>query len=306
MSSPEIQAKLAALVVQIAPGSQLLKSWPLSGGVSAQVTALEILRNDGTLQRWLVRQHGEVDRQRNPRIAADEFKLLQLLRTAGIAVPQPYYVDTTGEMLGSPAIIIEFIDGTSAFSPHDVDDFAYQLARQLHKLHTLDITHLDLDFLPHQQVTIAAPPRQLDESLSEGAIRRTLAQLDPILHANPVALLHGDYWPGNILWQDGQLMAVIDWEDAQVGDPLADVANCRFELCWTVSQEAMDRFTHHYRALSALDFGNLPYWDLRAALRPAGKLSSWGLEPESERRMRAAHQTFVEAALARSSDQALL
>lgn len=41
----------------------------------------------------LVRQHGSVDLQRNPHIAADEFKLLQLLQTAGLATPMPYYLD---------------------------------------------------------------------------------------------------------------------------------------------------------------------------------------------------------------------
>jgi aminoglycoside phosphotransferase (APT) family kinase protein len=38
-------------------------------------------------------------------------------------------------------------------------------------------------------------------------------------------LLHGDFWPGNALWRDGALVAILDWEDAAIGDPLADVAN---------------------------------------------------------------------------------
>ena len=25
-------------------------------------------------------------------------------------------------------------------------------------------------------------------------------------------LLHGYLWPGNLLWQDGRLVAVVDWE----------------------------------------------------------------------------------------------
>ena len=30
-----------------------------------------------------------------------------------------------------------------------------------------------------------------------------------------IALLHGDYWPGNVLWKNGALVGVIDWEDTQ-------------------------------------------------------------------------------------------
>ena len=37
--------------------------------------------------------------------------------------------------------------------------------------------------------------------------------------AGPHRLLHGDYWPGNVLWQQGRLAAVLDWEDAALGGP---------------------------------------------------------------------------------------
>ena len=34
----------------------------------------------------------------------------------------------------------------------------------------------------------------------------------PPVQVNRPVLLHGDFWPGNILWRDGRLVAVIDWE----------------------------------------------------------------------------------------------
>lgn len=38
-------------------------------------------------------------------------------------------------------------------------------------------------------------------------------------------LIHGDLWPSHILWdrQDHRPTAVIDWEDARLGDPAADL-----------------------------------------------------------------------------------
>jgi aminoglycoside phosphotransferase (APT) family kinase protein len=36
---------------------------------------------------------------------------------------------------------------------------------------------------------------------------------------------------------------VLDWEDAAIGDPLADVANVRLELLWARGIEAMEPFT---------------------------------------------------------------
>ena len=65
----------------------------------------------------------------------------------------------------------------------------------------------------------------------------------PLVRRNPAVLLHGDFWPGDVLWQAGRLTAVLDWEDAQVGDPLADVGNTRLEFLWAFGREAMQQFT---------------------------------------------------------------
>lgn len=112
-------------------------------------------------------------------------------------------------------------------------------------------------------------------------------------------LLHGDYWPGNLLWQAGQLRAVIDWEDALLGDPLADLGNARLELLWAFGEDAQHTFTRYYTALTQHNLDILPYYDLYAALRPAHKLGTWGLEPAVEARMRAQHHSFVAQALVR-------
>jgi aminoglycoside phosphotransferase (APT) family kinase protein len=89
----------------------------------------------------------------------------------------------------------------------------------------------------------------------------------PLPQRNTSVLLHGDFWPGNILWRDGTLVAVIDWEDAKLGDPLTDLAISRLDILWIFGVDAMHSFTHHYMSMMAIDYTNLPYWDLCAALR---------------------------------------
>lgn len=105
--------------------------------------------------------------------------------------------------------------------------------------------------------------------------------------ANPPALLHGDLWPGNVLWRDGRPAAVIDWEDAARGDPLADLANSRLELLWARGANAMRAFTIAYRSAMDLDYRPLPRWDLHVARRAASAIGGWGLAPARLRRMRA-------------------
>src|SRR5437660_10983245 len=104
------------LVQQLEPGSRLVRAWALTGGVSAQVTALEIERPDGQTKKMIVRRHGEVDLKHNPHIAEDEFKLLHLLQqSVGLATPTPYYLDQSGEIFSAPYIVIEYIEGNPQF-----------------------------------------------------------------------------------------------------------------------------------------------------------------------------------------------
>jgi aminoglycoside phosphotransferase (APT) family kinase protein len=120
-----------------------------------------------------------------------------------------------------------------------------------------------------------------------------LEPIDPFPQLNPPVLLHGDYWPGNLLWKNGQLVAVIDWEDAAIGNPLADIANSRLEILWAFGNDAMERFTRLYQSMASVNFTHLPYWDLCAALRPASKIAKWGLDAMTEKTMRERHKWFI-------------
>ncbi|MCI0397582.1 MAG: phosphotransferase [Chloroflexi bacterium] len=107
------------------------------------------------------------------------------------------------------------------------------MATHLASIHRVDSSHQELSFLPQAREcpeTLRQRPTNPDQSLDEGRIRDTLASRRPLPQHNPSVLLHGDFWPGNTLWQDGKLVAVIDWEDARSGDPLIDLAISRLDI----------------------------------------------------------------------------
>lgn len=293
------------LVQKHNPQNKLLRAWALAGGISAQVTALEIARADGQTQKLVVRRHGAADLAKNPQIAADEFTLLQRLHAAGLPVPAPYAVTQSGEIFATPCIVIAYIEGATEFSPANLPDMLRQFATHLAQIHAVDWAALGLSFLPDYQAgwnqKVSERPVRLDDSLAEGRIRDTLAALWPLQQHNKTTLLHGDFWPGNLLWQDGQLVGIIDWEDAALGDPLVDLANSRLEILFAFGDDAMQQFTAEYQALTQHDVTNLPYWDLAAALRPAFKLSEWAADAQAESAMRAAHQWFVTQAFEKLS-----
>jgi len=285
------------VVQRFEPCSKLLRTWELKGGVSAQVTVIEIERPDGRVKKMIVRQHGDVDLKLNPHIAADEYKLLQLLHSIELAVPEPYYLDQSGEIFPTPYVVIEYIEGEPIFGSQDVADFIPQLAMQLYRMHEVDCTKLDVSFLLQHAKKVAEKlgerPAVVDETLEEGRIRDVLEAVWPLPQRNTSVLLHGDFWPGNIIWQDGQILGVIDWEDAALGDPLADVSNSRLEILWAFSIDAMQSFTHHYQSLTDIDFAYLPYWDLYAALRRISQIAGWGLDDNTEKTMRERLRWFV-------------
>ena len=297
MISPKNHYQFEQIVQKIDPQSKLLRAWELKGGVSAQVTALEIERPDRQTQKMIVRQHGAVDLQQNPQIAADEFKLLQITRSAGLATPAPYYVDQSGDIFPTPCVVVEYIEGNTEFALDHVADFIPQFATHLARIHAVDYSNLDLSFLPTQEQKYAKKvserPPNLDESIDEGCIRDVLESAGRLSQHNASVLLHGDFWPGNLLWKDGRLVAVIDWEDAALGDPLADVANSRLEILWAFGIDAMYSFTQQYQSIATIDFTCLPIWDLFAALRPAFKIAEWAGDDIAEQTMRERHRFFV-------------
>ena len=79
---------------QLPQNSKLLRTWELKGGISAQVTALEIELSSGQTKKMIVRQHGDMDLKHNSNVAANEFRLLQLLQSVGLSTPKPV-CDTT-------------------------------------------------------------------------------------------------------------------------------------------------------------------------------------------------------------------
>lgn len=293
----------ARLIQQIDPTLWLRRSWPLKGGVSAQVTALEVARPDGHMATWVVRQHGQVDRTANPQIAADEFALLVALHALGLPVPRPILVETTGAYGRLPCLVLAYVPGSSDIAAAHVMACSERLAACLAAIHAVPWETLVLPSLSSQvervAALLAARPAMPAVDLREPDIRAALEAAWQLPTLNPLALLHGDFWPGNVLWHDGQLAAVIDWEDAAYGDPLADVANARLELLWAFGEDAMRRFTAVYmRQQPALAYTHLPYYDLYAALRSIRQFESWATDAAAAMRLRARHQAFVAQALA--------
>jgi len=304
MTDPKLTAKFDQLVRTIDPAWRLLDIEILSGGEAAHVVMLDVAKPDGSRERLVVRRHRPRDLANNPDIARDELRLLALLAAEGVAAPRPIHHEPAG-LFETPCLVVTHVDGTPAEVHPDPAALVDAMALYLARLHRVDGDRQALAFLPRTEdwlaETLATAPAVPDETLSETRIRQALASLPPLTLRHRPALLHGDFWPGNIIWRDGRIAGVIDWEDAAVGDPVADLANARLELAWLMGPEYAERLTDRYVAATdgAIALDELPRWDLWAALRPAGWVGGWEeYDAATVDRMKSRHLQFVDKAIA--------
>ena len=299
-ASPE---QAGQLVRAFRPDLRLVRLWPLVGAVSSQVTGIEAEAADGHRRTLVLRRYGSASVQAAPHIADNEYRLLKLLSAAGLPVPRPCLVDESGAIVPGSCLLMEYIDGERVHKPADLPAFTRQLAAALAAVHNCRIVGADVPFLAdvgdYVVNELGTGPHALGGVVPEAAIRKVLqANWPPPTVSKPV-VLHGDYWPGNVLWRDGRLVGVIDWEEAAFGDPMADLANIRLEIVWHFGTAAMDMLTSEYLVLRpAAETVTLPIWDLRTALRAcAFPLEALALPGDEIASMRAAHADFAVAAI---------
>jgi aminoglycoside phosphotransferase (APT) family kinase protein len=285
------------------PGARVVTVSELRGGVSALVCAIEVETTDGETRRLVFRQHRSagVDRHRAEKVAT-EFVVLRALRERGFPVPEVLHLDESGA-LTDPFFVMEAVDGSTEVRSPDVPAALEQMADFLAELHALDPEGVAVPGLAPLEDPIAALPAHLSSGAVGSSLRSAIEAGQIAIVRNRPVLLHGDYWPGNVLWRRGELAAVIDWEDCAVGDPLADLACARVELLCQYGAEAMHAFTSHYLRRSTelstpLFLGSLPLWEVYVSATALSSMADWGLEPDEERRRRGATQEFFERAAA--------
>lgn len=248
---------IESIVAEVFGSVRVLRSWPLTGGIVAETTAVEMEAGDGRLRTVVVRQPS----------SQAEFGCFELAHRLGLQTPEPFGLV---ESEAGAALVMEFVEGKMDFGTGDVASYIRQMAEQLAAIHSLSLAGEEVWFLAERpfacQEVSRLPEPKMDPGFDVGRVVRVLGER-LFSRKNGFALLHGDYWAGNMLWQAGKLAAVIDWEDAGLGDPLKDLAEARVEVVWLFGVAAAAQFLADYQAKAAIDYGDLPLWDLCAVLR---------------------------------------
>lgn len=198
-------------------GSDVVSLQQLAGGASKEAWAVDLA--DG--RELLVRRAGVGVIHRDTLTLEQEFHVLGAAVAAGVRAPRP--VSYLGEVEGREAFAMERVEGET-IGRRIVRDppprLPLEMADELAKIHAIEPPV----FLPHG----GAIERFYDELDSVGephpAIEYGLAWVRQRLGTSrEPTFVHGDFRLGNLAVTD-QLVAVLDWEFAHVGDPVEDVA----------------------------------------------------------------------------------
>lgn len=196
---------------------------------------------------------------------------LEQVSSAGVPVPRPPWQDASGAVFGTPSLLMTHIAGRPIVQPRDVAAHAAQLGEALALIHRT----------PTERLVGAAPPQT--QSAWENRLRRVWS--DPVAAAHPrieairvafrhstppdpghdTALIHGDFWPANVLWRRGRVVGIIDWEDAALDHPGRDVGSVRLVVALLYGLDAADACLDAYLR-HGLSVADVPRWDVLTAV----------------------------------------
>jgi aminoglycoside phosphotransferase (APT) family kinase protein len=166
-----------------------------------------------------------------------EYRLISALHPLGFPVARPYAFCGDADVIGAIFYVMELVDGR-AFTDGTLSDFDAAARRQMYELlvdtladlHNIDPVAAGLgDFGKpgnYFERQVARWTRQYRDSQTDDLpeMERLIDYLPNSLpEQSRVSIVHGDYRIDNVLYRDdGSLAAVLDWELATLGDPVAD------------------------------------------------------------------------------------
>jgi aminoglycoside phosphotransferase (APT) family kinase protein len=220
-----------AAQVPPAPGLSELPAWALKsvpglehGGPALRIERLGggtvnvVYRVDSAQGRFVVRLNGPAWR----RPGVERTRELRLHRAAAAGAIAPTIVAAAPATQG--LMITEFHDGR-CWNAGDYADVGAlrRLGERLYALHRLAAPDIE-PFKPRQ---IARDYQRLITPQLAAALDPAMRRLDRLCERSEQAdatlrIVHGDLWEGNVL--EGTGLWLLDWEYAQLADPLMDLA----------------------------------------------------------------------------------
>ncbi|SCW38447.1 Predicted kinase, aminoglycoside phosphotransferase (APT) family [Sphingobium faniae] len=215
----------------------------LTGGMSKDTILFDLSGGGEALDGGVVLRK-DLDQRGSDYSSIDEYSLLQAMYDAGLPLAEPLWSEPDDMGLGTAFIAVRKVGGQLAANEPFADEgvrrhFVDRLANTLVRIHQVPLTQLGLYGARAGLPVSALLVQQIEEW--RDFWRRSRGEPDPAMdfllgwmEANippepdyAASVVHGDYGFHNLMTNDGEVSAILDWEFAHPGDPMEDVAYTR-------------------------------------------------------------------------------
>ena len=207
---------------------------PIPEGHSGFTYFVTVEGGDGPA-RYVLRLPPPGARIAGPADVVRQGRIMAALHSAGLPTPSIPAMSSDPVIDGRPFVLMEAVDGTrieKTATQHkalEIVSSAVAVLKRLHALplHQTGIGDEDSVALQSEMMRWAMLMQRAPEELTTraGELGGLLAVSLPVERAP--TLVHGDYHYGNMLFRGSEVISVLDWEIAQIGQPLLDLG-CLF------------------------------------------------------------------------------
>jgi aminoglycoside phosphotransferase (APT) family kinase protein len=233
----QLTQKIESMLVRNIPGCTALKSAERdSGGAGQETYRLSVTISDKDDVLALRRANdGEYDTpdEGHPGLVSQAL-LMRCAGEAGVPAPAIHYVLTREDDLGD-GIVMEWIEGESLGArivrSEDLaavrPKLAYECGRILARIHSIDLDTTGL----RDRLSVITPKRFVelmwDRYMTLDTPQPMIDYTAQWLMANlpedvEMTLVHSEFRNGNFMISPAGIVAVLDWEEAHIGDPMRD------------------------------------------------------------------------------------
>ncbi len=257
-------------------------------GMSDDTLLIDAVDGAGTGYALAIRRYRREGILRELVDPARHYQTLVALAATSIPAPRPLWFDPDCEVLHGPCFAMRRIagqvpipwspEGRKYLARHGSGHIGERFVQLLADIHALDWQSLGV---PDQQPGDARARAAALVAIVAHMLENYRVGPEPVLtdavgwlnHHLPTGaattLVHGDYRTGNLMFADGDIAAILDWEFALPGDPMRDIAwvlapsnRVDSPLACYLMEPAQFVERYEQRAARRIDWPAVRFWQL--------------------------------------------